>query len=130
MRLLARAGTAVAASAVMALVAAGPAAAHFCYKLGNPNNGANGQAWMTQAEWLAFASGITVVGSGETPLADCQAALDGVIAHVAALDEDVRFMGPALLAGGTLRNGNTPADIGYVPVWTVPEDCVLAFPGE
>lgn len=130
MRLSTRAGIAVTAAALISLGAAGPAAAHFCYKLGNPNNGTNGQAWMTKAEWLTFIDGITVVGSGTTPIADCQAGLAAVREHIAALPDTTRIMGPSLLAGGTLKSGNTPKNIGYTPIWLVAEDCQLAFPGE
>lgn len=117
----------------MAVAAAGPAAAHFCYKLGNPNNGTNGQAWMTQDEWLAFIDAIEVTGVVEgsaVTVAECEAGIAAVRAHVAELDESVRIMGPALLAGGTLGTDRTPKNIGYTPIWLVPEDCILAFPGE
>lgn len=131
MRVIARAAAAAGTAAVLAVAAAGPASAHFCYKLGNPNNGTNGQAWMTQAEWLGFIDGITVADSGTTSIDDCEAALAAVRAHVAGLDPDgVRIMGPALLAGGTLGTDRTPKNIGYTPIWLVPEDCVLVFPGE
>lgn len=115
----------------MAVAAAGPAAAHFCYKLGNPNNGTNGQAWMTQDEWLAFIDAIEVTGTtGPSEVQDCLDGIAAVRAHVAELDESVRIMGPALLAGGTLGTDRTPKNIGYTPIWLVPEDCILAFPGE
>ena len=130
MRFIARTAAAIGTAAVLAVTAAGPAAAHFCYKTGNPNNGANGQAWMTQAEWLAFIDAIEVVDSGATSIAGCETALAGVRAHIAGLDDSVRIMGPALLAGGTFMTDRTPKNIGYTPIWLVPEDCVLAFPGE
>jgi len=38
-------------------------------------------------------------------------------------------MGPPLLAGETLGTDRTPKDIGYTPVWLVPENCFLVFPG-
>ena len=85
---------------------------------------------MTQEEWLGFIDAIEVVDSDTTSIEDCEAALAAVRAHVAGLDESVRIMGPALLAGGTLGTDRTPKDIGYTPIWLVPEDCVLAFPGE
>jgi hypothetical protein len=130
MRFYARAAAAVGTAAVLAVAAAGPAAAHFCYKTGNPNNGANGQAWMTQEEWLGFIDAIEVVDSDTTPIATCEAQLAAVRAHIAGLDESVRIMGPALLAGGTLGTDRTPKDIGYTPIWLIAEDCVLVFPGE
>ena len=130
MRFFARAAAAVGTAAVLAVAAAGPAAAHFCYKTGNPNNGTNGQAWMTQEEWLGFIDAIEVVDSDTTPIATCEAQVAAVRAHVAGLDDSVRIMGPALLAGGTLGTDRTPKNIGYTPIWLVPEDCVLAFPGE
>jgi hypothetical protein len=130
MRFYARAAAAVGTAAVLAVAAAGPAAAHFCYKTGNPNNGTNGQAWMTQEEWLGFIDAIEVVDSDTTPIATCEAQLAAVRAHIAGLDESVRIMGPALLAGGTLGTDRTPKDIGYTPIWLIAEDCVLVFPGE
>lgn len=132
MRFFARTGVAVVGAAVMAVVAAGPAAAHFCYKLGNPNNGTNGKAWMTKAEWMGFIDAITVTGvsDGSATVAECEAGLAAVRAHVAGFDDSVRIMGPALLAGGTLGTERTPKNVGYTPVWLVPEACVLAFPGE
>ena len=131
MRFFARAAAAVGTAAVLAVAAAGPAAAHFCYKTGNPNNGTNGQAWMTQEEWLGFIDAIEVTGTtGTSTVQECEAGLAAVRAHVAALDDSVRIMGPALLAGGTLGTDRTPKDIGYTPIWLVAEDCVLAFPGE
>jgi hypothetical protein len=130
MRFYARAAAAIGTAAVLAVAAAGPAAAHFCYKTGNPNNGTNGQAWMTQEEWLGFIDAIEVVDSDTTPIATCEAQLAAVRAHIAGLDESVRIMGPALLAGGTLGTDRTPKDIGYTPIWLIAEDCVLVFPGE
>jgi hypothetical protein len=130
MRFYARAAAAVGTAAVLAVAAAGPAAAHFCYKTGNPNNGTNGQAWMTQEEWLGFIDAIEVVDSDTTSIATCEAQLAAVRAHIAGLDESVRIMGPALLAGGTLGTDRTPKDIGYTPIWLIAEDCVLVFPGE
>jgi len=130
MRLVARTAAAVGIAAVMAVAAAGPASAHFCYKTGNPNNGTNGQAWMTQEEWLGFVDAIEVVDSDTSTIEECEAGLAAVRAHVAGLDDSVRIMGPALLAGGTFGTDRTPKDIGYTPVWLVPEDCVLVFPGE
>jgi hypothetical protein len=130
MRFYARAAAVVGTAAVLAVAAAGPAAAHFCYKTGNPNNGTNGQAWMTQEEWLGFIDAIEVVDSDTTPIATCEAQLAAVRAHIAGLDESVRIMGPALLAGGTLGTDRTPKDIGYTPIWLIAEDCVLVFPGE
>jgi hypothetical protein len=130
MRFFARAAAAAGTAAVLAVAAAGPAAAHFCYKTGNPNNGTNGQAWMTQEEWLGFIDAIEVVDSDTTPIATCEAQLAAVRAHIAGLDESVRIMGPALLAGGTLGTDRTPKDIGYTPIWLIAEDCVLVFPGE
>jgi len=130
MTFYARAAAAVGTAAVLAVAAGGPAAADFCYKTGNPNNGTNGQAWMTQEEWLGFIDAIEVVDSDTTPIATCEAQLAAVRAHIAGLDESVRIMGPALLAGGTLGTDRTPKDIGYTPIWLIAEDCVLVFPGE
>jgi len=116
----------------MAVAAAGPASAHFCFKTGNPNNGTNGQAWMTQAEWLGFIDAIEVTGTtGPSTVQMCEDGLAAARAEVASYDADeIRIMGPALLAGGTLMTERTPKNIGYTPVWLIPEDCVLVFPGE
>lgn len=133
MRIIARAGAAAALAGVMALAAAGPAAAHFCYKDGNPNNGTNGKAWMTKAEWLGFIDSIEVVGvvDGSTvTVAECTSQVAAVKAAVTDLPDTVRFMGPALLAGGTFFTDRTPKNIGYTPIWLVSDDCILAFPGE
>ena len=130
MRFIARAAAAVGTAAVLAVAAAGPAAAHFCYKTGNPNNGANGQAWMTQAEWLGFIDGIDVLNTAPAEVTACNTALAAVRGHIAGLDDSVRIMGPALLAGGTFMTDRTPKNIGYTPIWLIPESCVLAFPEE
>ena len=130
MRFITRTAAAVGTAAVMAVAAAGPAAAHFCFKTGNPNNGANGQAWMTQAEWLGFLDSIEVTGSTTSTIEECESALAEVGAFIADQDDSIRIMGPALLAGGTFGTERTPKNIDYTPIWLVPEDCVLAFPGE
>lgn len=133
MRVIARAGAATALAAVMALAAAGPAAAHFCYKDGNPNNGTNGKAWMTKAEWMGFIDSISVTGvvpGSDVTVQECVNQLGAVKAAVTALPDTVRFMGPALLAGGVAFTDKAPKNIGYTPIWLVSDDCILAFPGE
>ena len=131
MRLIARTAAALGTAAVLGVAAAGPAAAHFCYKTGNPSNGANGQAWMSKAEYLGFLDSIEVTGtSGTSTVAECEAGLAEVRAFIAAQDDSLRAMGPGLLAGGTLGTERTPKNVGYTPIGLVPEDCLLAFPGE
>ena len=90
MRFFARAAAAVGTAVVLAVAAAGPAAAHFCYKTGNPNNGTNGQAWMTQEEWLGFIDAIEVLDTAPAAITACEAGLAAVRAHVAGL----RRLGP------------------------------------
>ena len=130
MRFIARTAAALGTAAVMGVAAAGPAAAHFCFKTGNPNNGVNGQAWMSKTEWLGFIVGIEVTGSTTSTIQQCEAGIAAVRAYIAGQDDSIRIMGPALLAGGTLGTGRTPKNIDYTPVWLIPEDCVLVFPGE
>ena len=105
------AGAAVTAGAVV--LGAGPAFAHFCYKT-NFNetavaHAAKSNAWVTAAEWREFLPFIEQ---------DCPGISADILPILAA--EEARgttlFMGPGLLAGGTLKNGkgNTPPHVGYM----------------
>lgn len=102
---------AVLAAAVAALTLAAPSWAHFCFKTGwNENaaaSAAGSQAWLTAAEWLEFAK------SPEVGL--CPAGVEIATAYFEAQPATTLFMGPGLLAGGTLKNGkSTPEHFGYL----------------
>jgi hypothetical protein len=105
---------AVAASMVAALALSAPAFAHFCFKTGWSDaalaHAAGSQAWLTAAEWNAFVD--FAVGEGEI----CAAGADVLRNQIAANPADTLYMGPGLLAGGTLKNGkgNTPSHFGYL----------------
>ena len=105
------AGAAMATGAVVA--SAGPALAHFCSKTNfNPTaveHAGGSNAWLTADEWREFLPFIE---------ADCPG-ITGAIGPI--LDEaeasgTTLFMGPGLLAGGTLKNGkgNTPDHVAYM----------------
>ena len=102
------AATALATTAM--LLTASPALAHFCYRDFNSSTAAQKAAksgpWMTADEWLAF---IAVERESLPPCAD-QDAVD-------------LYMGPGLLAGGTLKSGNTPDRVGYLPVGAIFAGC-------
>lgn len=103
----------VAAVAVFAL-AASPALAHFCAKTGWSEaalaNAPNSQAWMTAGEWLGFIAGAEAAGE------ICPAGANNLRAQIGSFPADTLFMGPGLLAGGTLKNGkgNTPDQFAYL----------------
>jgi hypothetical protein len=97
----------VASVAVFAL-AASPALAHFCSKSGWSEaaleHAAKSKAWMTADEWLGFVAGLEAKGE------ICPDGADDLRAQIASRPANTLFMGPGLLAGGTLHNGkgNTP----------------------
>ncbi len=105
------AGAAVAGAVVV--TSAGPALAHFCFKTNfNPTAAAHAsasQAWLTAAEWREFLPFIEPDCPGIT------AAIEPILTQ-AEQSGTTLFMGPGLLAGGTLRNGkgNTPEHFGYL----------------
>jgi hypothetical protein len=95
----------MATLALSLTVGAGPALAHFCSRDFGPGNGqkaANGQAWFTGAEYLAIAD--------DEPCINKELLADFIAEHPNNL-----FMGPGLLAGGTLKSGNTPKKVAYIP---------------
>jgi len=106
-----RAG-AVAAGAVAALViAVTPTFAHFCYREFNSEaaaHAAKSESWITAEEWLAFLPEIAEFLPEGCPEAIEQELLNS--------PENRLYMGPGLLAGGTLKNGkgNTPDKVGYL----------------
>ena len=95
-------------------IAATPAFAHFCSKTGWSDaalaHAAKSGSWLTAAEWNSFVD--EAVGAGEI----CPAGADNLKAQIAAYPSNTLFMGPGLLAGGTLKNGkdNTPAQFNYL----------------
>ena len=107
-----RAG-AVAAGAVAALViAVTPTFAHFCYREFNSEaaaHAAKSESWITAEEWLVFLEEFR----GELPPL-CADAIEDELTSPES--ENRLYMGPGLLAGGTLKNGkgNTPDKVGYL----------------
>ena len=105
----------VAAAVVGALtLAAAPAYAHFCSKSGWSEaalaHAANSNAWLSESEWLAFLDEVEAAGE------ICPAGADNLREQIASRPDDTLFMGPGLLAGGTLKNGkgNTPEHFDYL----------------
>lgn len=118
-RLLTTAGATVGGLALLT----GTASAHFCaFAAPEGSKITNGQAWNTGEETVAWITEATKTWSG-----DCALARDAVVAQVKELDASGHvFMGPGLLAGGTLMNGsdNTPAHFAYLTTFfEVPETC-------
>jgi hypothetical protein len=107
------AATFAAAVAVFAL-AASPALAHFCSKSGWSEaalaHAGGSQAWLTADEWLGFLGEVEAAGE------ICPAGADNLRAQIASRPANTLFMGPGLLAGGTLKNGkgNTPEHFQYL----------------
>ena len=109
-----RAAVLVAAMIAALALAASPAFAHFCSKTGWSDkalsHAAGSKAWLTADEWLDFID--VAVAEGEI----CEAGADNLAAQVTSRPTNTLFMGPGLLAGGTLKNGkgNTPAQFDYL----------------
>jgi hypothetical protein len=106
---------AVGAAAVAAFaLAASPAFAHFCSKSGWNDSAfahaANSQSWLSAAEWKGFVAG--AVEEGEI----CEAGAANLVTQIDSQPANTLFMGPGLLAGGTLKNGkdNTPEHFQYL----------------
>jgi hypothetical protein len=104
----------VAAMIAALALAAAPAYAHFCSKSGWSENAlqhaAKSGSWLTAAEWNEFID--FAVTEGEI----CQAGADNLKGQIASRPANTLFMGPGLLAGGTLKNGkgNTPDHFDYL----------------
>jgi hypothetical protein len=104
---------AVSAAAAAALVLAAPSYAHFCFRAftGEAATHAGGSsAWMSEAEWLTFLGQLEEAGE------ICSEGADLLEAQIVSKPEGTLFMGPGLLAGGTLKNGkgNGPENVGYL----------------
>ena len=115
---------AVLATAVAAFaIAATPAFAHFCSKTGWSDaalaNAARSQSWLTAAEWNSFID--EAAGAEEI----CPAGATNLKTQIAAYSSDTLFMGPGLLAGGTLKDGkgNTPSQFNYLDFETAVALC-------
>jgi len=95
----------------MLLASASPAFAHFCLRVDfnemAASRAAGSNAWITADEWRTFLPFI---------LEDCgQETVDAITAVLDSVDEDTTlFMGPGLLAGGTLKKGNTPDHFAHM----------------
>jgi hypothetical protein len=103
----------VAAVAVLAL-AASPAFAHFCSKSGWSDSAfaqaAKSNAWSTPDEMKQFIAGAAAAGE------ICEAGAADLVAQIDSRPDNTLFMGPGLLAGGTLQNGkgNTPEHFDHL----------------
>ena len=109
-----RFGAVIAAAVAALAIAASPAFAHFCSKSGWSEaalaHAAKSGPWLTAADWNGFiddevaAGGICLAGAAELK------------AQIAAYPSNTLFMGPGLLAAGTLHNGknNTPSQFNHL----------------
>lgn len=102
-----------AMSGAVVIASAGPAFAHFCRKIDfNPTAAAHAgasNAWLTADEWREFLPFIEADCPGITP------AIEAILTD-AEESGTTLFMGPGLLAGGTLFNGKgkTPEHFAYM----------------
>jgi hypothetical protein len=109
-----RLGAVLAAAVASLAIAASPAFAHFCSKTGWSDaalaHAAKSGSWLTAVEWNGFID--DAVGAGEI----CPAGAVNLKAQIASYPSNTLFMGPGLLAGGTLKNGkdNTPSQFNYL----------------
>ncbi|MGH8894115.1 MAG: hypothetical protein ACRDWY_12565 [Actinomycetes bacterium] len=95
MKFLVRTGAAVVAAGVMGVAAAGPAAAHFCFKT---NRNATSTAAIAGSQgWVSFAD----IARTELP-GLCEAGI-AHIATAAGATPDTMIKAHGVMAGGTLR---------------------------
>ena len=112
-----RLGAVLAAAVAVLALAASPAFAHFCSKSGWSDSAfahaANSNAWASPAEMKGFLAEWEASPDPEKP---CAAAFDNLEAQIDSRPANTLFMGPGLLAGGTLHNGkgNTPAHFDHL----------------
>lgn len=103
-------GAGVGLSAAVLLAGASPAFAHFCMRIDfnemAASHAGGSKAWLTADEWREFLPYI----AAECP----QETVDAVTAILDAADEHTLFMGPGLLAGGTIGKGKTPRHFAYM----------------
>jgi hypothetical protein len=118
-----RFGAVFAAAVAAFALAATPAFAHFCSKSGWSDaalqHAAGSQAWLTADEWLEF------IAFAEEEGEICAAGADNLRTQVASRSADTLFLGPGLLAGGTLKNGKgkTPDHFAYLDFETAFSAC-------
>jgi hypothetical protein len=115
-RALRRLSLMTAAGVAALVLTASPALAHFCYRDFNPkSNAGNSGSWSTREEMLAL-----LPEFGLSP--ECEQMAEDFIS---GSPEGRMFMGPGLLAGGTLKNGkgNTPEKVGYL-IFELPSECL------
>lgn len=97
-------------SAAVLLASASPAFAHFCIRTDfnemAASHAGGSKAWLTADEWREFLPYI----AEECP----QETVDAVTAILDGADEHTLFMGPGLLAGGTIGKGKTPPHFAYM----------------
>lgn len=111
-RRLRRMAVGAAMTGALVMTSAGPAFAHFCRKVDfNPTAAAHAgasEAWLTADEWRAFLPFIEEQCPGIT------GAIEPILVE-AEESGTTLFLGPGLLAGGTLKNGkgNTPSHFDY-----------------
>ena len=109
-----RLGAVLAAAVATLAIAASPAFAHFCSKSGWSDaalaHAAKSGPWMTAADWNGFIDEEVAAGG------ICAAGAANLKAQIAAYPNNTLFMGPGLLAGGTLKNdkGNTPSQFNHL----------------
>lgn len=98
--------TVVGAAVSIFTLSTGTAFAHYCYRTDVPENSSmrSGAAWATQEETLASFAQIPLPEPCKTR----------VLAHIESLPEDTLFMGPGLLAGGAVRQGQGPEGVGHL----------------
>jgi hypothetical protein len=115
-RTLRRLSVMTAAGVAALVLTASPALAHFCYRdFNEASNAGNSGSWSTREEMLAL-----LPQFGLTP--ECEQIAEDFIS---GSPEGRMFMGPGLLAGGTLKNGkgNTPDKVGYL-IFELPPECL------
>jgi hypothetical protein len=101
----------VGIATVVMVGSASPAFAHFCRRTDfNPNAAAHAggsNAWLTADEWREFLPFVAE---------DCPEAVPVIEDILDNAGPGTLFMGPGLLAGGTLKNGkgNTPDHFEYM----------------
>jgi hypothetical protein len=91
------------------LASASPAWAHFCRRIDfnevAASHAGGSQAWLTADEWREFLPFIAE---------DCPDAVPLIEEILDAADERTLFMGPGLLAGGTIDKEKAPAHFAYM----------------
>jgi hypothetical protein len=112
-----RLGAVLAAAVAVLAIAASPAFAHFCSKSGWSDSAfahaAKSKAWATPDEMKGFLAEWEASPDPEKP---CAAAFDDLEDQIDSRPEYTLFMGPGLLAGGTLHNDkdNTPEHVDHL----------------